>query len=120
MRQRLIFGLVALGMVLSASAVFAQSECTADIRGKLMRKEEGDIDTKLTAKIDVSANQSCAVVHFELIVVEELTGGETFEVRVPKRAKIRDATTVTMKLNYKLKKGRTIANDPAHQTGAVY
>jgi hypothetical protein len=61
-------------------------------------------------------NEVCAKVSFDLVVVEDLGGGETKEVRVPKRIQIRDATMGTMKMDYKLKRGRTVASHRFEQT----
>ena len=117
MIHKLLIAAVVLGVLVSPATVFAQDECRADIRGTLMRKEVGNLDTHFSAKVDVSVKQTCAVVRFDLIVVEAMSGGEEVEVRVHKRVRVRDSAVSTMKLDYKLKKGRTIASHRFEQTG---
>ncbi len=116
MIQRLTIGLVLLCIALLPSAAFAEDECTADIRGKLMRKESGDTGTKLSAEIEVSAREDCADISFDLILVEEVSGGEQTEVRIPKTVRIRDSSSISIKVNYTLKTGRQIVSHRFEQT----
>jgi hypothetical protein len=96
---------------------FAEDECQATIIGTLMREEPSATKTVYTAKVDVETQQACAVVSFDLIIVEEAAGGEQTEVRVPKQVKVRDATPTSLKLDYELKQGRTIVSHRFEQTG---
>ena len=116
MTHKLLIAAVGLGMLLCPATAFAQNECNADIRGTLMRKEAGSINTKFSAKIDVSARETCAMIYFDLIVVEAESGGKEFEVRVSKRVRVRDSAVSSLKLNYTLTKGRTIASHRFEQT----
>ena len=75
------------------------------------------VGTNETSLCEVTAKQKCAKVRFDLIVVEEEPGGKQTEVRVSKRVRIRDSTPATMKLNYKLRKGRKVASHRFEQTG---
>jgi hypothetical protein len=116
MRQ-FVLGSAILGLLLTAGVALAgESECTATITGTLMRKEGSETGTAYTAKVDVSVPATCAVVRFDLIVVEEEPGGKQTEVRVPKEVKIRDSVPTSLKLNYKLKKGRTVVSHRFQQT----
>lgn len=117
MKHNALIGTLILGAILFPAALFAGGECTADIRGSLMRKESGDLNTTYVAKVDVSARETCAKIRFELIVVEMESGGEQFEVRVPKQIRVRDSSVSSMKMDYKLKKGRTVVSHRFEQTG---
>ena len=109
-----------LGLLLVPGGASAdENECSATIDGTLMRKEESDSKKTYTSKVDVSAKELCAVVDFDLIVVEETSNGKQKEVRVPKQVKIRDATMTSLKLDYKLKRGRTIVDHRFEQTGCT-
>ena len=118
MTGRTVFGCVAIFAMLAGSVgpLDAADDCNADIRGTLTRKEVKDTATDYTAQIDVDVDAKCADVSFDLVVVEGLGGGEEKEVRVSKHIRIRDRVTGTMKLNYKLKRGRTVVGHRFEQT----
>jgi hypothetical protein len=119
MTRRTVSGCVVMLAMLAGSvgSLDAADECSADIRGSLKRKEGKDTATVYTAQIDVNVDAKCASVDFDLVVVEDLGGGEQEEARVSKHIRIRDRVTGTMKLDYKLKRGRTIASHRLEQTG---
>jgi hypothetical protein len=109
MRSFLVCASAILGLLLApAAAPAAASECTATIDGTLMRKEGKETETVYTAKIDVSVPAPCAVVRFDVVVVEEASGGERTEVRVAKKVKLRGSSPTSLKLDYKLKHGQSI------------
>jgi hypothetical protein len=117
MRKSMLLGSAILGLLLAPAVAFAQpNECTATFDGTLSRKEGKETGTHYTAKVDVSVEASCAVVNFDVVVVEEVTGGEQSEVRMPKQVKIRDSVATSLKVDYKLKKGRTIVSHRFEQT----
>ena len=116
MFRRLVIAVLGLVVLLSPAALYAQDDCTADIRGTVKRKEASGEHTKYTVRIDVSANMRCAVVRFNIIVIEEDLSGEKFEIRIPKKVRIRDSRAVAHKFDYKLKKGQTVADYRIEQT----
>jgi hypothetical protein len=116
MFRRLVISVFGLALFLSPAALFAQDDCTADIRGTVKRKEAAKTHTKYTIKIDVSAQMKCAVVNFDIVVIEEDPSGEKFEIRIPKKVRIRDSRTVTQKFDYKLRKGQAVADARMEQT----
>jgi hypothetical protein len=117
MKLRLLIGSIARVALLLPATTLAEDACNADIRGQLMRKEGSDVDTKFVAKVTVTVRKTCTMVNFDLVVVEQESGGETFEIRVAKRIRVRDSTASTMKLNYKLSKDRKILSHRFEQTG---
>lgn len=116
MSRRLVIAVLGLAVLLSPAALYAQDDCTADIRGTVKRKEASKEHTKYTVRIDVTANMRCAVVRFNVIVIEEDLSGEKFEIRIPKKVRIRDSRSVAHKFDYKLKKGQTVADYRIEQT----
>ena len=117
MFRRLVIVVLGLALFLSPAALFAQDDCTADIRASVKRKEASQTHKKYTVRIDVSAQMKCAKVRFNIIVIEEDLSGEQFEVRIAKKVRIRDSRTVTQKFDYKLKKGQSVAEARIEQTG---
>ena len=106
-----------LSLLLAPGFVHAgANECKATIDGTLMRKEGTETKTVYTAKIDVSVAATCAVVKFDVVVVEEVPGGKQTEVRVPNNVKIRDSAPTSLKLDYKLKRGRSVVDHRFEQT----
>ena len=117
MTLKSLFGcLTILAFLAGSTAPVCADECNADIRGTLKRQEDSETKTVYTVQIDVTVREVCAKVRFDLVVVEDLGGGETREVRVSKRIQIRDSTMGTMKMDYKLKRGRTVASHRFEQT----
>ena len=47
---------------------------------------------------------------------EEESGGEQHKVRVSKRVKVRDAAPTSLKMDYKVKKGRKVVSHHFEQT----
>jgi len=117
--KRFVIAVFVLALFLSPAELFAQGDCQADIRGTVKRKENTENHTKYTVKIDVSAQMKCAVVRFDIVVIEEDPAGEKFEVRIPKKVKIRDSRTVTQKFDYKLKKGQAVVDHRFEQSSCV-
>ena len=118
MTLRSLFGcLTILVFVAGSTAPVVADECNADIRGTLKRQERSDTKTVYTVQVDVTVREVCAKVRFDLVVIEDLGAGEKKEVRVSRRIQIRDGVTGTMKLDYKLKRGRTVADHRFEQTG---
>jgi hypothetical protein len=118
MIRRPLFGCLTILAFLAGSVapLYAANDCNADIRGTLKRKDDSQTKTVYGVQVDVTVRETCAKVRFDLVVVEDLGGGEKEEVRVSRAITIRDATTGTMKLDYKLKRGRTIADHRFEQT----
>jgi hypothetical protein len=116
MMHRLVIGSVVIAALLLPGGLFADDECKADIRGTLMRKEESTEKKTYTIKLDIESKQSCAVVRFDVVVVEVESGGKEHVVRLHKQVKIRDSVPATMKFDYTHKKGRTIASHRFEQT----
>ena len=116
MYRRLVIAVLGLALFLAPAALYAEDDCTADIRGTVKRKEAAEHHTKYTAKIDVSAQMKCAVVRFDVVIIEEDPSGEKFEFRIPKKVRIRDSRTVTQKFDYKLKKGQAVVDSRLEQT----
>ena len=81
-----------------------------------MRKEQSETRTTFTGKVDISVTERCAVVRFDLVVVEEESGGEQTTTRVSKRVKIRDAAPTSLKMDYRVKKGRKVVSHRFEQT----
>jgi len=116
MIHRLVIGVLALALFLSPATLVAQDDCTADLRGTVTRKEADKEHTKYTARIDVAAQMKCAVVRFDVVVIEEDRAGEKTEIRIPKKVKIRDSRSVAQKFDYKLHKGIKVADARVEQT----
>ena len=110
MFRRLVITVLGLAVLLSPAAVLAQDDCTADIRGTVKRKEAAENHTKYTVRIDVSLQTKCSVVRFDIVVIEEDRTGEKFEIRIPKKVRIRDSVSIAQKFSYKLKKGQSVAD----------
>ena len=116
MFRRFAISMIGLAVLVSPAALYAQDDCTADIRGTVKRKEAGQEHTKYTVRFDVAAQMKCAVVRFDVIVIEEDLSGEQYEYRMPKKVRIRDSRTVAQKFSYKLKKGQSVADYRIEQT----
>lgn len=75
-------------------------DCAAEIDSDLRREEEtGNGDTRYVFGVEVSSQESCAVVHFDLITVEAEPNSEPQTKTVSKQAKVHDGS-LTMKVNH--------------------
>lgn len=111
-----LFGLALLGAaLLSVTPALAANECEATITGNLERKETGETKTKLTGVVEVSVEKPCATVRYDLVVVEEITGGEKTEVRVSREVKVRGAKA-TQAMEYEIRAGRKVVGHRLEQT----
>ena len=119
MIRRLGIAVLGLAILLSPVALYAQDDCTADIRGTVKRKEAAKDHTKYTVRLDVAAKVNCAVVRFDVVVFEEDQKGEKFEIRIPRKVRIRDSRTVSQKFDYKLKNGQVVSDYRLEQTSCT-
>ena len=116
MSRQLVTAALGLAMLLVPLQALAQDDCTADIRGTLERKDEDENFTDYSVKLEVSAMMSCAVVRFDVVVVEQGEDGRKFKVRLSRKVRIRDSRTATQKLNYRLRKGQSVIDHSFEQT----
>jgi hypothetical protein len=64
-------------------------------------------DTRYIWKAEITSDAPCANVSFALTTKEERPDGEVWVTRTPKRTKL-PAGTVSVKVDYKVKKGNTL------------
>ena len=97
-----------LVVAIAATGQVAAQECSATVRGELMRKEENQNSTDFSIAVEVETSAICANVDWELRVIERDRGGQERQKSMIKQSKVRDQTANPMKIRYRLNKGSTV------------
>jgi len=97
-----------LVVAIAATGQIAAQECSATVRGELMRKEENQNATDFSIAVEVETSAICANVDWELRVIERDRGGQERQKSMIKQSKVRDGSANPMKIRYRLNKGSTV------------
>ena len=89
-RWALVLATVTFALVTGTSAY---NDCTASVKGDLMRTEVGRVETTLAFKVDISVQEECATVYYELVTEEQTPDGETEVKKKSLRTRLRNGQT---------------------------
>ena len=98
---RLLMAVLVIGLGATGSS-FSAEECTAKIKPELYRTTRADGRVVHRFKVDVSADARCANVDYELVIVEETSGGEKETKTKSLRTRVRDRVVTSAMHEHKM------------------
>lgn len=107
-----VTALFALGLALTP--VVAE-ECRAEINDEITHKNVSANRTHLQFEVEVSVQENCAEVHFEIVLDVTIPNGQHKKIRVPRFIKINDGSQ-SMMVEYELPEGQTLTGHESRIT----
>ena len=69
-----------------------ESDCSADVSVGLDRSDPDQTVMRYQFKVEISTSESCAEIHYDLIIDVELPNGQVKKVRKPRIVKLNDSS----------------------------
>ena len=93
-RVQMLFGcLVVLALALvMAPAITAESDCEADVSVSLARNDPDHEVMRYQFQVEISTSESCAEIHYDLILDVQIPNGQVKKVRKPRIVKLNDSS----------------------------
>lgn len=104
--------ILALGLALTPTLA---EECRAEISDEITHKNVSVDRTHLQFEVEVSVQEDCAEIHFEVVLDVTIPNGQHKKVRIPRFIKINDGSQ-SMMVEHELPKGQTLTGHESRIT----